>query len=88
MVLFLMMMATVLTRCGFGSDFKIKMTKPLYFGSGKEMPFEILVVENGKPIKGLDVTAQIEMANMDHGTIQTNLLEGKNGTYPAPFPQA
>ena len=80
LVLFLMI-ASVLTGCGFGSDFKIKMTKPLYFGAGKEMPFEIQVVENGKPVKGLDVTAQIDMANMDHGTIQTNLLEGKNGTY-------
>lgn len=80
-IAFLLIMAFILAGCGFGSNFNVKMTKPLYFGAGKEMPFEIQVTENGKPVKGLDVSAELTMASMDHGTTKAALAEGKNGTY-------
>ncbi|MDP4162452.1 MAG: FixH family protein, partial [Bacillota bacterium] len=71
----------LLSGCGFGSDYEIKMAKPLYFNSEKDMPLEINVTEAGKAVKGLKVTAKLTMVTMDHGTNRVNLVEGKAGTY-------
>ncbi|MGG3469391.1 FixH family protein [Neobacillus pocheonensis] len=77
---FLLLIA-LLTGCSSGPDYKIEVTKDLYFQKDAAMPFEIKVTENKKAVKGLDVSAQLSMTNMDHGTYDVKLKEGKTGTY-------
>jgi hypothetical protein len=81
MMLALLLLITLITGCSASPDYKVKLTKDLYFQKDTEMPFEIKVTENKKAVKGLDVTAQLSMTNMDHGTYDVKLTEGKNGTY-------
>ncbi|WP_026572613.1 FixH family protein [Bacillus sp. UNC438CL73TsuS30] len=80
-MLALALLAALLTGCSSGPNYKIDMTKPLYFQKDKAMPFEIKVLENKKTVKGLKVTVEFSMANMDHGSHKAKLTEGKAGTY-------
>ncbi|MBT2736115.1 FixH family protein [Bacillus sp. ISL-7] len=77
---FLLLIALI-TGCSSGPDYKVTVTKDLYFVKDTAMPFEIKVTENNKAVKGLDVAAQLSMTNMDHGSYDVKLVEGKNGTY-------
>jgi hypothetical protein len=80
MLVFVLLIALV-TGCSSGPDYKVTVTKDLYFVKDTAMPFEIKVTENNKAVKGLDVSAQLSMTNMDHGSYDVKLTEGKNGTY-------
>ncbi|MCQ6280312.1 FixH family protein [Bacillus sp. EB600] len=80
-LLVLLLMAAMLAGCSSGPDYKVDVTKPLYFVKDKAAPFEIKVTEKGKAIKGLTVTAEMEMANMDHGTETAKLKESDSGHY-------
>ncbi|MEH7353702.1 FixH family protein [Neobacillus drentensis] len=77
---FLLLMA-MLTGCSSGPDYTIKVTKEPYYQKDTAAPFEIKVTENKKAVKGLEVIAEFSMANMDHGTTDVKLAEGKDGTY-------
>ncbi|WP_223595260.1 FixH family protein [Neobacillus bataviensis] len=77
----LLLLIAMLAGCSKGPEYKIEVTKVLYFQKDTALPFEIKVTENKKTVKGLDVSAQISMTNMDHGTYDVKLEEGKNGTY-------
>ncbi|MEY2195215.1 FixH family protein [Neobacillus sp. BF23-41] len=77
----LLLLIALITGCSSGPDYKVTMTKDLYFVKDTAMPFEIKVTENNKAVKGLDVSAQLSMTNMDHGSYDVKLVEGKNGTY-------
>ncbi len=77
----LLLLLAMLAGCSSGPDFKIKVTKELYYQKDSGMPFEIKVTEDGKAAKGLDVSAILSMTNMDHGTTKVKLSEGKDGTY-------
>jgi hypothetical protein len=72
---------TMLAGCSSNQNIEIETTKPLYFSKDKEMPFEIKVTEEGKAVEGLEITAQISMVGMDHGTVDTTFEEGKDGLY-------
>ncbi|MDQ0200937.1 FixH family protein [Neobacillus ginsengisoli] len=74
-------LAIVLAGCSNGSDYKVNISKPLYFQKDTAVPFEIKVTEKNKPVKGLTISAELSMANMDHGTSQVKLAEGQNGAY-------
>lgn len=74
-------LAIVLAGCSNGSDYKVNISKPLYFQKDTAVPFEIKVTEKNKPVNGLAISAELSMANMDHGTYQVKLAEGQNGAY-------
>lgn len=80
-VLLLVVAMLALAACSSGPDYNVKVTKDLYFSADKAKPIEIKVTENGKAVKGLDVSAEFSMANMDHGTYKMKFTEGKDGTY-------
>lgn len=77
----ILLLIAIITGCNSTPDYTVKVTKELYYVMDTEMPFEIKVTENNKAVKGLDVSAQLSMTNMDHGTYDVKLAEGKNGTY-------
>ncbi|MEH7333278.1 FixH family protein [Neobacillus drentensis] len=77
----MLLLIAMLAGCSKGPEYEIEVTKDLYFQKDTALPFEIKVTENKKAVKGLDVSAQISMTNMDHGTYDVKLEEGKNGTY-------
>ncbi|MEH7374153.1 FixH family protein [Neobacillus drentensis] len=77
----LLLLISLITGCSSGPDYKVTVTKDLYFVKDTAMPFEIKVTENNKAVKGLKVAAQLSMTNMDHGSYDVKLVEGKNGTY-------
>lgn len=81
MILALLLLMAMLAGCSSGPDYKIGITKPLYFQQDKEMPFEIKVTENKKPVTGLTISAELSMANMDHGTANVILKEEQKGLY-------
>lgn len=80
-LLLALLLLVVLAGCSAGPDYTIKMTKDLYFAKDKEMPFEMKVTEDNKAVTGLDVSLELAMTNMDHGTYKVKLVEGKTGTY-------
>ncbi|WML58344.1 FixH family protein [Neobacillus sp. PS2-9] len=80
-MLVLLLLLSLITGCSSGPDYKIDVTKELYYQKDTAMPFEIKVTENKKAVKGLKVTTQLSMTNMDHGSYDVKLTEGKNGTY-------
>jgi methionine-rich copper-binding protein CopC len=81
LILTFLFLIAVLTACSSGPDYKVAITKPLYYQKETAMPVEIKVTENKKAVTGLDISAELSMANMDHGTYNLKLTEGKNGTY-------
>lgn len=77
----MLLLIAILAGCSSGQDYKIEVTKGLFMQKDTEMPFEIKVTDHEKSVKGLDVSAQLSMSNMDHGTYDVKLTEGKDGTY-------
>ncbi|WP_312476211.1 FixH family protein [Neobacillus sp.] len=80
-MLALLLLIALITGCSSGPDYKIEVTKELYYQKDTASAFEIKVTENKKAVKGLDVSVELSMTNMDHGTYNVKLVEGKNGTY-------
>ncbi|WP_066072910.1 FixH family protein [Neobacillus soli] len=81
MLFVLLLMIAMLAGCSSGPDYTMKVTKEPYYQKDTASGFEIKVLENKKAIKGLKVTAQLSMTNMDHGSYDVKLAEGKGGTY-------
>ncbi|WHY67034.1 FixH family protein [Neobacillus sp. SuZ13] len=77
----ILLLIAVITGCSSDPDYKVAVTKDLYFVKDTAMPFEVKVTENKKAVKGLDVSANLAMTEMDHGSFDVKLEEGKNGTY-------
>jgi hypothetical protein len=71
----------LLAGCSNQQNIDIEVTKPLTFSKDKEMPFEIKVTEEGKAVEELEITAQLSMVNMDHGTVDATFEEGEAGLY-------
>lgn len=72
---------SALAGCGSGPDYTVKVTKEPYFKTGEASSFEVKITEDGKPAAGLKVSAELSMANMDHGTNKVTFTEGKDGLY-------
>jgi hypothetical protein len=81
LLLTVLLMAAMLAGCSSGPDYKVDVTKPLYFVKDKATPFEIKVTEKGKAVKGLSITAKLAMTSMDHGTNNVKLAESDKGKY-------
>jgi hypothetical protein len=77
----ILLVFAVLAGCSSGPNYKVDITKPLYFVKDKEVPFEIKVTENNKPVTGLTISADLSMANMDHGTAKATFTEEQKGLY-------
>lgn len=76
-----LLMVALLSGCSSSPNYKIEMTKQLYFLKDHTTSFEIKVTENKKAVSGLAISADVSMANMDHGTMSVNLTDEKNGKY-------
>jgi hypothetical protein len=76
-----LLMVALLSGCSSSPNYKITMTKQLYFLKDHATSFEIKVTENKKAVSGLAISADVSMANMDHGTMSVNLTDEKNGKY-------
>ncbi|MEH7303595.1 FixH family protein [Neobacillus drentensis] len=77
----ILLLVAIVTGCSSEPNYKVTVTKDLYFVKDTSMPFEINITENKKAVKGLDVSAHLSMTEMDHGSYDVKLVEGKNGTY-------
>ena len=77
----ILLLVAVIAGCSSDPDYKVDVTKDLYFVKDTAMPFEVKVTENEKAVKGLDVSAHLAMTEMDHGSYDVKLEERKNGTY-------
>ncbi|EKN69226.1 hypothetical protein BABA_10946 [Neobacillus bataviensis LMG 21833] len=77
----LLLIVAMLAGCGSGPDYTVKVTKELFYQKDTAAKFEIKVTEGKKAVKGLEVSAEFSMANMDHGTTDVKLTEGKDGAY-------
>jgi hypothetical protein len=77
-----LLLAALLSGCSSsGPNYKVSMTKQLYFLKDHATTFEIKVTENKKAVSGLVVSADVSMANMDHDTETVKLTDEKNGKY-------
>lgn len=76
-----MLLMVILSGCSSGTDYEISLKQAPKYKAGESYPVEIEIMKDGKPADGLEFTAYLEMAKMDHGTIELN-FEGKgNGVY-------
>ncbi len=71
----------VLAGCSADPEYKIEVTKPIYFQPDTKVPFEIMVTEEEKAVEGLNVSAAFSMTTMNHGTTAVKLTEGSKGMY-------
>jgi hypothetical protein len=78
---FALLLIAMLAGCSSSPDYKVDITKPLYFQQDKESSFEIKVTENKKAVTGLKVSLELSMANMDHGNTKVDLKEEQKGLY-------
>ena len=76
-----LLMVAFLTGCSSSPNYKIVMTKELYFLKNHPTSFEIKVTENKKAVPGLAISADVSMVNMDHDTETVKLTDEKNGKY-------
>lgn len=71
----------ILASCSSGSDLKIDVEKDLYFAMEQPSEFEIKVTEGDEPVKGLEIAAEFDMTQMDHGSYHAEFEERGNGIY-------
>ncbi|WP_307257618.1 FixH family protein [Oikeobacillus pervagus] len=76
----LLMLVIVLAGCKAGGvDFSIE-TAPSH-KYGQSFPIVIKAVEGSEAVTGLEITANLEMAKMDHGEIEVHFTNNGDGTY-------
>lgn len=68
--------------CSASENVQVKLATPKTFIPGKTFPMQMTILDNqGKPLKGAKVTAELNMKNMDHGTIPVSTEEIGEGKY-------
>lgn len=76
-----LLLLLLVSGCSAGREYNVKLVEPLNY-SKTEVPFTISVDKNGKIAEGLKVSADIDMKDMDHGTIMADFTEtDKKGIY-------
>lgn len=75
------LMVMQLASCSQEAEWNVDVAKEPAFTEGKESEFEIKVTEDGKAVSGLDVSAELAMGSMDHGTVNVDLQEVSDGIY-------
>lgn len=76
-----MLLMVLLAGCSSGSDFEVILKEAPKYKAGETYPVVIEVLKDGEPAAGLDFVAYLEMAKMDHGTIELNFEDKGNGIY-------
>ncbi|MFT9846793.1 FixH family protein [Aneurinibacillus sp. REN35] len=74
-------MLLFLVGCTSHAQWEATVKVPPSFSVGEACPIEVSITENGKPVSGLQVEAQVEMKGMDHGTIDIAFQDKGDGTY-------
>lgn len=62
-------------------NWEASIQPPAKFIADQPIPLLVEIEENGKPVTGLQVKGELEMAKMDHGTVIVNFKEIDNGKY-------
>lgn len=64
------------------NSFQVKFSTPKTFTPGNAFPMQIKILDNqGRPVKGAKVSAELNMKNMDHGTIPVSIEETGDSKY-------
>jgi hypothetical protein len=86
----LLLLVFLLSACSSKPSWEVEVTKEPAFLKEKASTIEIQITEETEPVKGLDVTAEFAMVEMDHGTLEVTLDEIADGKYAATaeFPMA
>jgi hypothetical protein len=71
----------LLAGCSSGSDFEINLKEAPKYKAGESYPVVIEVMKDGEPVNGLKFVAFLEMAKMDHGSIELDFKDKGNGIY-------
>jgi cytochrome oxidase Cu insertion factor (SCO1/SenC/PrrC family) len=72
----------LLAGCGNTNHYKVKLAAPKTFTPGNPYPMQVNVTDNdGKPLKGAKVSMELNMKNMDHGTLPVSVEETGSGKY-------
>jgi hypothetical protein len=89
-VLGLFMLVFLLSACSSKPSWEVEVIKEPAFLEEKASRIEIEITEDAEPVKGLEVSAEFAMVEMDHGTIEVTLDEISDGQYAgtAEFPMA
>jgi nitrogen fixation protein FixH len=70
----------VLSACS-SPDWKATILPSTEFKTEQPILLTVEVMENGKPVTGLNVKGELEMVKMDHGTLEVDFKESGNGKY-------
>lgn len=72
----------VIAGCSNSNIYSVKLSAPKTFILGKTMAIQFKVVDKqGKPVNGANVNADLNMKNMDHGTLPIHAEEIGDGKY-------
>lgn len=75
------LLLVILAGCSSGSDVEVNLKQAPKYKVGESSPVLIEVLQNGEPASGLEFIAYLEMAKMDHGTIELDFKDKGNGIY-------
>lgn len=78
--IFIALFVLMLAGCNSASLEMEVEQKPIY-EEGASSELVVRFIKDGEPVDGLSVTASLEMAKMDHGEIQVDLVEQGDGKY-------
>lgn len=70
----------ILSGCS-SPNWEASIQPPAAFQSDQPLPLIVEINENGKPVTGLKVHAELEMTKMDHGTTEVDFKETDKGKY-------
>jgi len=76
-----MLLILILSGCSSGSDYEFTLKQAPKQKAGESYPVVIEILKDGKPAEGLEFSAYLEMAKMDHGTIELTFEDKGNGLY-------
>lgn len=79
----IMLLMLLITGCSSGSYYEFTLKQAPKSRAGESYPVVIEILKDGKPAEGLEFTAYLEMAKMDHGSIELTFEDKGNGIYEA-----
>ena len=78
--LFIGLFVLMLAGCNSAS-LNLEMSKEPVYEEGTSSEMVVRFTKDGEPVEGLSVTASLEMAKMDHGEIEVDLVDQGDGNY-------
>ena len=77
----LLLLMALLSGCSSAPDYQFTLKTTPKYKAEESYPVVIEVLNDGKPVEGLEFSAFLEMAKMDHGSIQLDFQDKGNGLY-------